>query len=1010
MFYPKGFCIRLRFTDWGAPGWGILLLFFRMIAGQPVFNVTSVIKQESPSVKKVPSPRFRSLRVESLESREMLAASVTSIDSSILHAQLERAGLSLTEEDILNLNSCEGASHTIYLDFDGHTTTNTQWNNDYQQNQPIITPRFTMDGDTSKISFTEMELLAIYEIWLRVSEDYLPFEVNVTTADPGINALMKSGGNDAAWGIRCCIGGSYNDWLGEIGGGISYAGSFNYSSDVPCFIFSESLSYHTKYIAEVVTHEAGHTLCLYHHDGNSLVAGQGEYYLGANGWAPIMGAAYYVALTQWSKGEYDGATNTDDELNIIATRNGFTWRSDDYGDTLNTAFPISIPSTDDHTGIVVSGIIERNTDVDFFSLDVTTDGKYSFEIGGMADITNLDVMVKLYNEKGDLIYTVNPSRKLNVEFTLELSPGTLYFSVEGTGDSEYYSPSDYGSLGAYTVTMTANLPVVVTTNEDVILDDEFISLREAVAMAGTKGWLPLITFAPELAGKTITMTGDAMILSRNITIDASSLYDDVYQRPGLTLDAASSNGIFIVNAGTESDPVILSGLALTNANSTENGGAILNNGTLTVNYCTLYRNSSEKDGGAIANFGDLVLAHSLVYDNTAAGFGGGIYSELYLTVINSTIVNNVAKTFTGGVYLLEGTAIFINSVVVLNRIENPSLDENEDVSAFVDITTEAALVAGGYSISSFTAWHEDYSVGNRKYIDGEMLLFWKVEEENYAPHPDGVLVHSGNIELAEGYLPQGATTVDIGGLECRPIASFDQASCSVNYGCDFYLSSSMAMEHGWECYWLLPGGEEYQSGPVSGYFSTDLMYVGPGTYEVGLKVVDQWGTESAPVYLPVVFLEPAPTVNVTKTEHLDGAVVQLKITVDQAMGLPVQEWNVDWSDGTVTTCEVWGTVLTVLHYFDTAGDYSISLKIKGGSGTFNGTRFELVSHHLEPKLKTAAAPVVDMITPGQQTDSVIIDTLIQNTTKRRRTWEIFFELYGNQEEVIVNVYPNPRSR
>ena len=82
-----------------------------------------------------------------------------------------------------------------------------------------------------------------------------------------------------------------------------------------------------------MSHEVGHTLGL-SHDG---VTGGPEYYEGHNGWASIMGVGYYQELTQWSSGQYSGASNTQDDLAIITGNNGFGYRSDDYGSSLSTA-------------------------------------------------------------------------------------------------------------------------------------------------------------------------------------------------------------------------------------------------------------------------------------------------------------------------------------------------------------------------------------------------------------------------------------------------------------------------------------------------------------------------------------------------------------------------------------------------------------------------------------------------------------------------------------------------
>ncbi len=84
------------------------------------------------------------------------------------------------------LHSLSGADHTIYLDFDGHETSGTIWNSSFNAGATITTPAYNFSGDAS--SFSDSELTRIQRIWARVAEDFAPFNVNVTTQDPGADA------------------------------------------------------------------------------------------------------------------------------------------------------------------------------------------------------------------------------------------------------------------------------------------------------------------------------------------------------------------------------------------------------------------------------------------------------------------------------------------------------------------------------------------------------------------------------------------------------------------------------------------------------------------------------------------------------------------------------------------------------------------------------------------------------------------------------------------------------
>ena len=59
-------------------------------------------------------------------------------------------------------------------------------------------------------------------IWRSVAEDFAPFNVDVTTEDPGVEALRKFGTGDTQWGVRVVIGGSSSDWYNGKAGGVAY--------------------------------------------------------------------------------------------------------------------------------------------------------------------------------------------------------------------------------------------------------------------------------------------------------------------------------------------------------------------------------------------------------------------------------------------------------------------------------------------------------------------------------------------------------------------------------------------------------------------------------------------------------------------------------------------------------------------------------------------------------------------------------------------------------------------
>ena len=182
-----------------------------------------------------------------------------------------------------------------------------------------------------------------------------------------------------------------------------------------------------------------------------------------------------------------------------------------------------------------------------------------------------------------------------------------------------------------------------------------------------------ITTANADTGDTIniTATGTITLLSALPAIAA----DMTITGPGATSLTVSGNNsttvgtIFTINSGT----VSISGLTIANGNSNavNAGGGILNDGTLTVNNCTIAGNSgigTGNEGGGITNFGTLTVSSSTFSGNSGSQ-GGGIFNGQTnaLTVVNSTFSGNSVTTKGGGIYNYPGGTLTVtNSTISAN--------------------------------------------------------------------------------------------------------------------------------------------------------------------------------------------------------------------------------------------------------------------------------------------------------------------------------------------------------
>ena len=110
--------------------------------------------------------------------------------------------------------------------------------------------------------------------------------------------------------------------------------------------------------------------------------------------------------------------------------------------------------------------------------------------------------------------------------------------------------------------------------------------------------------------------------------------------------------------------VVLTNLTIING-YTKYGGAIYNNGNLTIQNCN-FKNNSATSGGAIYNKGNLDIYYSTFEDNVVTYRGGAVLSYSYVGIYDSTFIRNkgTGTSSTGGSIYINGNS---NKYSVLNR-------------------------------------------------------------------------------------------------------------------------------------------------------------------------------------------------------------------------------------------------------------------------------------------------------------------------------------------------------
>ncbi len=200
------------------------------------------------------------------------------------------------------------------------------------------------------------------------------------------------------------------------------------------------------------------------------------------------------------------------------------------------------------------------------------------------------------------------------------------------------------------------------------------SLRQAIADISADG---TIDFAPDLNGRTIGLTSGELVIDKHLTISG----------PGADKLRLSGNGLSrVIRVASNAVPHVVTIADLTIANGNGMGGGALgafrigggimnDNGSLTIDRCTLSDNSASS-GGGIHNWGQSGWASLTVRSSTFsgnAGDGGGIFNAgafgtARLHVENSTFSGN-AGTFNGGgaIWNEEGILTLTGSTLTGNR-------------------------------------------------------------------------------------------------------------------------------------------------------------------------------------------------------------------------------------------------------------------------------------------------------------------------------------------------------
>ena len=223
-----------------------------------------------------------------------------------------------------NLQSRPGSANVLFIDYWGGSLTNSVWNANYTSNNPINYTAYDTDGNPG--SFSSSERYSMWLAWHEAVEDFAPFDINITTSRAVYNVAAVTDRSQM-------IVTTTSSWYGNAGG-VAYVGIFDNNSNYYKVGWTWNLS--DRSMGMTISHEAGHQMGLAH-DG----IGTQSYYQGHGAWGPIMGAPFGKPYVQWSKGEYPGANQSEDDIAKVSGKLGLI--ADDAGNGYAGATNLNLP-------------------------------------------------------------------------------------------------------------------------------------------------------------------------------------------------------------------------------------------------------------------------------------------------------------------------------------------------------------------------------------------------------------------------------------------------------------------------------------------------------------------------------------------------------------------------------------------------------------------------------------------------------------------------------------------
>ena len=549
----------------------------------------------------------------------------------------------------------------------------------------------------------------------------------------------------------------------------------------------------------------------------------GQIYAYARGYEAQVGSTKYTMLENAIKKASAGST-----VEIIAS--SLDTVSNDISKTLTITSTQSTTITWDTTRQISSAMFNISG-----SATVTFGGSNTITLGGGSKNYQRAINISSTNATCNLSsVTIQYFKNTSLNGGAIYSEGTLNLSGKAKIDGN--SAINGGGVclaGGSSMRMTGGMisnNTASTNGGGVYVVDGGAEMTGGTISGNTAGY----------GGGVYVYDGIAEMTGGTISKNTATNYGGgIYSTGGLTIgdgqiidNHAGKGGGGIYVDSSHSDTTEINGGSIAGNEAGNNGGGIYNAGTLTLNNCTISKNTATFSGGGIySTVGNLTISGGTISGNKAKdsdGNGGGIYfdySSGTLAIRGTAEIDGNSATNGGGIYIASGTLNMTGGTIgTLAISDTAEIDGNSATNGAGVYVNSGTLNMTGGTISKNTATNYGggiFSSGNLaisggtisgnkaegstgsgggiyfNYSSGTLAIRGTAEiDGNSATVGGGIYIASGTATMTGGTISNNTATTIGGGIyiASRGTATMTSGTISkntaTNAGGGIYIASS----------------------------------------------------------------------------------------------------------------------------------------------------------------------------------------------------------------------------